>query len=235
MNSYSSGSTTGTGAALNVSLGFTPQRVRLWNPKTGAEVIWIEGMTEATVYAKNDVYTSNGLLSDPRPAIGSTKDYVATGAFNYQISGTTYTKAAVSAGTGPTATTIPMGKYGLFSFEIGADGTIDAGPDATANATGYATAAAAIAALPSPSSAHCLCAYVVVTNSATDFVGNTTNFDATGVTATYYTPTMLTNTTSGGITPIDPGDSTSVAGGFTIGTMTSINVLGDTIYYEAWR
>jgi len=231
---YKCNSTTGTGSAINISLGFTPQKVRCWNPTSGAELTWQEGMTEATAL-KRFAPNATGLSSSPRPAIGSTKDYVASGAFEFKIAGAAYAKAAVAAGTGPTVTTIPINKYGLFGFEIGADGTIDSGRDATANATGYSTATLAIAALPAASSAHTLAFYVVVINTATTFVGNTTNFDATGVTATYYVPTLLQSPTSLGITPIDPGDSTTIAGGFTIGADTALNILGDTIYYEAWR
>jgi len=141
----------------------------------------------------------------------------------------------VAAGTAPTATTIPENKYGLFGFEIGADGTIDK-KDSADNATGYATEALAIAALPTASSAHVLFMYVTVTTTATaGFVGATDNFDAAGVTAKFYNVENCTGITSAGITPIDPGDSTSYLGGFIIGTNANVNVDDDTLYYPAWR
>jgi len=231
------GTTTGTGASLNVTLGFTPSRVELWNSTSCTKLIWTSDMTDA--YARKEHPFQQGLLTSPRPARATTADQVYNAAFSYLLNGRVYDKTATAAGTAPTATTIPINKYGAFGFEIGTDGVIGAGKDAANNATGYATEALAItavrAALASPTASHVAIMYVTVINTATTFVGATTNFNATGVTANFYAYDLVNYITSLGVTPIADGDSTTINGGFTIGADTDLNVSGDTIYYTAWR
>lgn len=229
MLDYVNGSFAGTGAAINKDIGFVPSRVKIINPNTNSEVLWTDEMGAGRGIKKAEIVT--GLLTKCQTAIGSTPANVATPAFEFQILGTKYYKAAVAAGTAPTATTIPQNKYGLFGYEIGADGTIDS-KDAAGNATGYATAAAAIAALPAASASHVLIGYVVVMSTdGGGFVGATTSFADAAVTATYYSASLALFPSTGLITSLD----SSSGRGFTLGTDANINVNGDTLYFEAWR
>ena len=83
-NSTKIGIVTGTGAALNVSLGFVPDYVRLVNITDGNVLAeWFEGMSEgtavrdtgtpATLAAPNGIATYLGSASQPRGfTIGAT-------------------------------------------------------------------------------------------------------------------------------------------------------------------
>lgn len=139
---------------------------------------------------------ANGIVSGLKTAttlsIGSTPANVASTAFGFKVNGVSYYKAAVAAGTAPAAEAIPQAKYGLWRFEIGADGTIDVA-GAAANTTGYATEALAIAALPATSADHVSMGYVTVTKSDGIFTGGTTAFNAANVTATYYSTAVTSN------------------------------------------
>lgn len=231
MQWYKNGTVAGTGAAITQIVGFTPGRVKVTNIKNGRSIEWTDDMAAASGIIRGDFYSAAAVLSSPRAAIGSTPANVANAAFDFEIAGVKYTKAAVAAGTAPTATTIPQNKYGLFGFEIGADGTIDR-KDAADNATGYDTAALALAALPSASASHVLFMYVVVmrTNAA-GFVGATTSFADAETTATYYNVDLKNYITVNGITSY----SGTLGYGFTLGALANLNISGDTLYWEAWR
>lgn len=127
---------------------------------------------------------STGILVSPALAIGSTNTAVASGAFTFDIAGTGYTKAAVTAGTAPGNDVIPKGKYGAVAFDIGADGTIDV-VEATNNATGYATAALAVAGLAAPASAHTRMGYVTAKNADDAFTFGTTPLNTANTTVAY--------------------------------------------------
>lgn len=127
---------------------------------------------------------TDGVLDDPNLVIGSTTANVATGAFDYSINGTTYSKTAVVAGTAPGNDVVPLGKYGAVALDIGIDGTIDA-IEAPANATGYATASAAAAALPVPADAHIRIGYVTASKSDGAFTFGTTALNAANTTVAY--------------------------------------------------
>lgn len=117
---------------------------------------------------------------------GSTASKIGSREFIYTISATDYTKALNEAGTNPLAQTIPQNTWGLWRFEIGADGVIDVAGAAN-NTTGYATEALAIAALPVTSASHVSMGYVTVRDTAAaGFVGQTTAFNAATVTANFY-------------------------------------------------
>jgi hypothetical protein len=126
------------------------------------------------------------LLGNPSLGIGSTDTHVANLAFNYQIAGVQYTRAAVAAGTAPGNDVVPQGKYGAVAFDIGADGTIDA-VEAPANATGYNTAALAVAALPAVAASHVRMGYVTATKSDGAFTFGTTALNAANSTVAYTT------------------------------------------------
>lgn len=88
-----------------------------------------------------------------------------------------------SAETSP-ADTIPQGTYGAWALEVGTNGTIDE-IGATANATGYASAALAVAGLPAVQSDHARLGYATVIHTGADFVGGTTEWTTAGVTGVY--------------------------------------------------
>lgn len=117
-------------------------------------------------------------------AIGSTKSAVASAAFDFTIGGVRYSKAAVTAGTAPGNDVIPEGLYGAVAFDIGVNGTIDA-VEAPANATGYASAALAAAALPAAAADHARMGYVTASISSGTFTFGTTLLDAANTTVAY--------------------------------------------------
>ena len=123
-------------------------------------------------------------ITDPTLAIGSTLQNVASAAFNYRIDQNSYSKAAVAAGTALSGDTVPQSKYGAWRLEIDSDGTISI-VEASANATGYDTAAQAMQAIEGESSSNACMGYVTVINTSATFVPGTTALNASGVTATY--------------------------------------------------
>lgn len=123
-------------------------------------------------------------------AIGSSKPNVATGAFEFHVNGIEYQKAAVAAGTALSGDNLPTAKSGAWALDIGADGTIDITPAAD-NATGYADAATAAAAIPAVAADHVRLGYVTVDNaSGGDFDPGTTDLDAVGLTVVYTDATL---------------------------------------------
>jgi hypothetical protein len=221
------GTYTGTAAALNVSVGFKPTCFKIYNG-SGLIGLWTSDMPDASCTLMSEYIDS--VIGDPAPGIGTTNTQLANKAFQYVIAGVPYNKAAVAAGTAITATTVPQNKYGLFGFEIAADGTLDAW-DAAGNNVGYATAALAIAAKPANSASHVGAFYVVVMNTAAGgFVGATTALNASTVTATYYS-NFDRFIKAGGVTP--KGGSTDTIHGVQIGTSAYLNTSGATYYYEA--
>ena len=135
----------------------------------------------------NNIYgalSGNYLVVQPTLGIGSTATNVANVAFYYSIGGTVYYKAAVAAGTAPGNDVIPTGKFGAVAFDIGVNGTIDA-IEAPGNATGYASALLAAAALPAPAADHARMGYVTATKSDGAFTFGTTALNAANSTVAY--------------------------------------------------
>jgi hypothetical protein len=126
----------------------------------------------------------SGLMSLPGLAIGTTATNVANIAFDYIINGAKYTKAAVAAGTAPGSNVIPQGKYGAVALDIGADGVINV-INAAANATGYDSAALAIAGLPSVAANYARMGTVTATKSDGAFTFGTTALNALNTTVAY--------------------------------------------------
>lgn len=221
----------GTGAAINVACGYSPSKVRITRDDMHGELVWMDHMIDGTAYRRMYPVDSDGLLTQPALSMGTTKANVATEAFSYLIANVAYSKAAVAAGTAPTATTVPDGKWGLFAFEIASDGTID-NNDAADNDTGYATEAAAIAALPSVSASHIMIGYMTVMNDGADYVGATTDLDTATLTANFYTTGLLGYLSANGISSLN----TRPTGiGFTIGADTVFNIDGEYMNVEIWR
>ena len=193
---------TGTGASLSIEIGFTPKSVDIIDKAAGLIGYWHEDMADGEAIVNNEYIDT--IINSACLSIGTTAANVASKAFQFRVSGVPYNKAAVAAGTAPTATAIPEDTWGLFGFEIGADGTVDQN-DAADNATGYATEALAIAARPATSASHCMMGYVTVMKSDGAFTGATTAFNADNVTANFYSVSDA-RITSGGVTPIGSGD-----------------------------
>jgi len=127
---------------------------------------------------------SDTLQSLPVLAVGSTATAVSNGAFNFQINGRSYAKAAVAAGTAPGNDVVPQSTYGAVAFDIGINGTIDV-IEAGANATGYATAVLAIAGIAAVAADHVRMGTVTVIKSDGAFTFGTTELSAANVTEVY--------------------------------------------------
>lgn len=121
---------------------------------------------------------------DANLAIGSTTTAVAYGAFDYYIAGTMYSKVANTIGVAPGNDVIPIGTYGAVALEVGTDGTVDV-IEASANATGYASAALAIAGLPKIQASHVRIGTVTATKSDGAFTFGTTALNAANTTVAY--------------------------------------------------
>ena len=124
------------------------------------------------------------LVTTATLAIGSNKDDVANGAFTFVVNGIQYQKAAVTTGTGPGDDVIPQSTYGAVAIDIGADGTPDA-IEAAANATGYASAALAIAGIAAVAADHVRMGTITATKSDGAFTFGTTLLDAANSTVVY--------------------------------------------------
>jgi len=112
-----------------------------------------------------------------------------TVAVEFDIAGTGYSKAI--AETAPGNDVIPQSKYGAVGFEIGADGTIDA-IEASDNATGYDSAALAIAGIPAFAASHTRLGTVTATKSDGNFTFGTTALSAANSTVAYTDATVYT-------------------------------------------
>jgi hypothetical protein len=136
--------------------------------------------------------SSTGIKTGAALAMGSTKDLVANGAFEFDALGTGYAEGAEAAGTAPGDDVIPEDKYGAVALDIGANGTIDV-IEASANATGYDSAALAIAGIAAAEAGHARMGTVTVMKDNGAFTFGTTEFDDANTTevftsATAYTP-----------------------------------------------
>lgn len=138
---------------------------------------------------------SDNLITSPGLAIGSTNTAVASTAFSFRVNGVTYAKAAVATGTAPGNDVIPQGTYGAVALDIGADGTIDV-IEAADNATGYASAALAIAGIAAVAADHVRMGTVTATKSDGDFTFGTTALDAANTTVAYTNGTTDTAVSS---------------------------------------
>ena len=131
-----------------------------------------------------DTLVGNYPMTGAGLAIGSTATHVANAAFTFSIAGVQYQEAALVAGTAPGNDVIPVGTFGAVAFDIGADGTVDV-IEASANATGYVTAAIASAALADPLTGHARMGFVTASKSDGAFTFGTTDLDAANTTVAY--------------------------------------------------
>ena len=148
-----------------------------------------------TITCYTEQISGTGIKNEADLAIGTSAATAVknTAAVEFDIAGTGYSKAI--AETAPGNDTIPQNKYGAVAFEIGADGTIGA-IEASANATGYESAALAIAGIPAVEAAHTrLGTVTAMSTEAGGFVFGTTELGAANTTVAYtdaavYTPSF---------------------------------------------
>lgn len=131
-----------------------------------------------------EVLQGDYMVSKPGLVIGSTKTAVANVAFDYQIGGVRYTKAAVVAGTAPGNDVIPEDTYGAVALDIDAAGTITVA-EAVANSVGYASAALAIVGIPAVASTKARMGTVTAIGTEADFTFGTTDLDAANTAVVY--------------------------------------------------
>ena len=144
-------------------------------------------VVDATVTLANSIRTqivATAILTKPGLKIGSTAQNVKNETFEFAIAGVRYVKDAVAAGTAPGNDVIPQSKYGAVAFDIAADLTIDA-IEAAANATGYASAALAIAGIPAVEANHVRMGTVTVIKSDGTFTFGTTALSDASTTEVY--------------------------------------------------
>lgn len=146
---------------------------------------------KAMLYDKDSTGLGDFMVSSAGLAVGSDAKNVSSTAFEYCINGTMYAKAAVTAGTAPGNDVVPQNKYGACAFDIGTDGTVDA-IEAADNATGYATAALAVADIPAIAADHVRLGYVTVIKTDGAFTFGTTELSAANVTEVYTSTTPET-------------------------------------------
>jgi hypothetical protein len=131
-----------------------------------------------------DVLTGSFVVSLPVLAIGSNQDDVANAAFDYNINGVRYTKAAITTGTAPGTDVIPEDLFGAVAYDIDAAGTITVA-SATYNVTGYLTADLAVSGIPPVASGLARMGTVSASGSAAAFTFGTTLLDAANTTVAY--------------------------------------------------
>jgi len=142
------------------------------------------------------------MVSKPGLAIGSTATAVSNVAFDFQIDGVRYSKAAVAAGTAPGNDVIPQSTYGAVALDINAAGTISVA-EAAANATGYASAALAIAGIADVADGKARMGTVTATKSDGAFTFGTTDLDAANTTVAYTDGDTAFETIGSAVTLLD--------------------------------
>lgn len=241
----------GTGAAINVDLGFIPARVDLFCTESSVQGYWESTMRDGTFVVENlgEVRSGEVLIGRHLPSIGTTDTQLANkrcvgyfdgaGATAIEIAATAAGTAFTGGGAHDVAT---ASKWACFRLTAATGGTFTITPSAALN---YATEALAIAALPAAPGNELDLGYVTIQSTAgaiwdatTDALG--AGYSYPGGTAhaagTSGTPAAATNfyegygVMTGGITPY----STSYYG-FSIGTAALLNIAGSQISYKAYR
>lgn len=133
-------------------------------------------------------------VTAPGLTLATTKDKLKVSAFTYKILGVTYSKGAED-NISPGSDVIPQNTYGAVALDIDYAGTITA-VSATDNATGYASAALAVAGIPACSTSLCRIGWVTVMKSDGAFTFETTEFDAANVTEAYTDNTLYSSETT---------------------------------------
>jgi hypothetical protein len=142
-------------------------------------------------------------------AIGSEATGVAYGAFDYHINGKEYSLSVDSAGVALSGAVVPDAKAGAWALEVDAAGTVSI-VEAPANATGYASEAAAVAALPAQTDDKARLGTVSVLMSGGTFTPGTTELSAVTVShATFTDATPLLTTIGSAVSSSSPATLTA--------------------------
>ena len=139
----------------------------------------------------------DGILSSPALAIHSTPEqFVIGAATSFRLSGAYFAKAATTALTFSSGHVVTASLYGIILVQINAAGTVST--KAPASPQAYASAAAALAALPTPDSGNVALGYIAIQNNAGDWTANTDDLtngsDLT--TASFNNATLATSLTN---------------------------------------
>ena len=233
---FQHGTVVGTGAAINIELGWTPKRVDWFSSESSASGFWDSSLNngESIVTDLGEVRSGEILLGKHTPLIGTTDTQLANtrcvGYFD-GAGATAIEIAATAAGTAFTATThdITAAKWASYKLSVQTGGTITI----TMSASVYDTEAEAITALAATPSNEISLGYITVQATAGAIFNATTDAlsggsSGTPAAATNYYPAV--GVLTGGITPY-----TTDFRGFTIGTAALLNITGSHIYYTAYR
>lgn len=170
--------------------------------RLGTRLERIQEMLNALIADVQRVYLQNVfLLTAPVLVIkaSSSPTVKSSGAFSALIAGAVQSKAAdtdMSALVGTLATA----KYAAWAFEMDSSGTITT----RTKTADQATAAEAIAALPSTTANKVALGYIVVHNtSGSNFTGGTTALDAAGITVTYVPAAAVSDMTAEAVDELD--------------------------------
>lgn len=142
--------------------------------------------------------------------IGSDAPKVAYGAFDYHINGQEYSKGESTVGVALSGATVPDAKAGAWALEVDASGTVSI-VEAPDNGTGYASAVAALAALPAQTADKARMGTVTIVNNGATFVPGTTDLSAVTVTDAYADATPLLTTIGSAISSSSPATITASA------------------------
>lgn len=232
------GTVEGTGAAINIELGFTPKSVRLINidsPNPAKpEMSWVSGMAAASALkrAGNNCHSAAGLV------IGSSsaKKIKITNTVLFTILGVF--KSKTTAETAFTATTHDITavagsiQEAVYLVSLDASGTVTITKGTTATGSGNAE-------IPSCPAGNAAIGYLrlAVAAGSTDFDASSDDLSAGHLTDTYVDYSAIGGdelVTANGISQY-AGSAGSASKGLTIGADTDLNVSGETILYSVGR
>jgi hypothetical protein len=232
------GTVEGTGAAINVPIGFIPKKVTIVNVDSPNPVnpvlAWLSGMSagEALKKAGNVCLAAAGLaigtVSAAEVKIANTVTYLNKGVFKSK----TTAEVAFTATTHDITAVAGSVQEAVYLISLQADGTPIITKGATATGAGNAV-------IPSTPAGETAIGYLrlAVAAGSTDFDATSDDLSAAHLTDTYVDFSSLGGEeliTANGISQY-AGAAGSLSAGFTIGADTDINVSGETILWEAYR
>jgi len=240
MDSVVSGKVIGTGAELDVVVGFKPARVELMISESSIKGFWDNSMRDAVFLIEYcaELRTGEILLGSHLPLIGTTDTQIANTrcVTQHDAAGDVRVEvAAVAAGTAfaGAADDITADKWGCYKVCAASGGAISITPDTS---LANDTEAEAIANMGATPANEAVLGYVTVKATAGAVFDATTDALAGGTSGT---PAEKTNYYAGygvmsnGITVY--GGGTDTFRGFRIGTNAGLNILGSEIFYKAYR
>lgn len=225
-------------ANIDINLGFVPIAVEVVNRNNGCKIWWNDDMPSGSAYKEKTV-GGIGLLHDVTITMHtSNKGNVNLSAFTVYNNGTckdvSLTEKAMTA-----SKTVTAGKWGCFGWEVAIDGTVDQGTNSATWA--HATEAAAIADKAANTANHANAGYITIKAGASNYVTGTNTLDQ-AANVNYYGANCMSYVATLGITPLTSTTTTLSGGttetgtiGFRIGVDTDLQVLGQTLYWRAYR